>query len=95
MNVVASGLQTHVRCGGFVFIVVGDLPKEYKGHVYVITGPDCFKNQMWNYCDVGCISNVFGLICSLIKMKALMFNKPSLSLTSFFLRLLQFSSGQI
>lgn len=36
-------LQTPVRCGGFVFIAVDNLPKEYKGYIYVITGPDCFK----------------------------------------------------
>lgn len=90
MNVVASGLQTHVRSGGFVFVAGGYLLTEYEAYVYVTTGPDCFKNQMWKYCDVGCISNVFVLIRSLIKMKVLMFNKPSFVANKFFLKTFSF-----
>lgn len=58
--------------------------KNIKVNVYAVTGPDCFKNQMWKYSDVDCISNVSVLICSLTKIRVL--NKPSFVTNKFFVK---------
>lgn len=84
VNIGTSSLKAHVRCGGFVFIVVHNLPKEYKGYIHAVTGPDCFKNQTWKYSEVNCISNVSVLICSLIEVRV--FNKPSFVTSKFFVK---------